>query len=259
MPFANIDQCRLHYLCEGPAKAPPLVLSHSLGADLSMWDPQLAPFAREFRVCRYDIRGHGASLPTPGPCTIERLGRDVLGLLDALGIARVCFCGLSMGGMIGMWLGTNAPERIDKLVLCNTAARLGTRDMWNTRVAAVREGGMSAIAPAVMERWFTASFRKRAPELVDAVRRTLLATPVEGYAAGCGAIRDMDQRETIRAVRAPTLVIAGTHDPATPPADGRLIASGIPGARYLELDAAHLSNIETADRFTAAVSDFLRC
>jgi 3-oxoadipate enol-lactonase len=257
MPFETIDQCRLHYLCDGPADAPPLVLSHSLGADLSMWDPQIAPFSRPYRVCRYDTRGHGASTVTPGPYTIARLGLDVLGLLDALGMARVNFCGLSLGGMIGMWLGTHAPDRIDKLVLCNTAARLGSSEMWNNRIAAVGEGGMSALVPAVIERWFTASFRERAPERVDPLRRTLLATPVEGYAACCGAIRDMDQRETICAVCAPTLVIAGTHDPATSPAEGRLIAASIPGARHVELDAAHLSNIEAADRFTAVVLDFL--
>jgi 3-oxoadipate enol-lactonase len=257
MPFADIDQCRIHYLCDGPVEAPLLVLSHSLGADLSMWDPQIAPFARNYRVCRYDTRGHGASSVTAGPYTIERLGTDVIGLLDELHIPRVSFCGLSLGGMIGMWLGTHAPDRIDKLVLCNTAARLGSDELWNGRITAVREGGISALATTVIERWFTASFRERAPEPVDRVRRTLLATHVEGYAAGCGAIRDMDLREMIGAVRAPTLIIAGTHDPATTPADGCLIAASILGARYVELDAAHLSNIEAAERFTAEVLGFL--
>jgi 3-oxoadipate enol-lactonase len=258
MPFVEVGQCHLHYRCDGPDDAPPLVLSHSLGADLSMWEPQIAALARHYRVCRYDTRGHGASTVTPGPYTIARLGVDVIGLLKALSIRRANFCGLSLGGMIGMWLGYYAPEWIDRLVLCNTAARLGSDEFWNSRIAAVRKSGMNAVVETVIGRWFTASFRKRALEPVDRVRRTLLATHVEGYAAGCGAIRDMDLREKIGAVSAPTLVIAGTHDPATTPADSRLIAASIPGASYVELDAAHLSNIEAADRFTVEVLGFLR-
>jgi 3-oxoadipate enol-lactonase len=257
MPFATVDDVRVHYRIDGPAGGPVLVLAHSLGADLAMWDPQAAALAGAFRVLRYDARGHGGSSVTPGPYTVERLARDALGLLDALAVPRAHFCGLSLGGMVGLWLGAHAADRLVKLVLANTAARIGTPESWNARIDAVRRGGLAAIAPAVLDRWFTGGFRERQPESLAAVRQSLLATPVDGYAAGCAAVRDADLRDTARAVAVPTLVIAGTHDAATPPADGRWLADTIPGARYRELATAHISNVEAADQFTAAVSDIL--
>lgn len=257
MSIIKVDGAGMHYREDGPANAPVLVLSHSVGTDLTMWEPQVADFSRRFRVLRYDARGHGASAVTPGPYSIERLGRDVLGLLDGLGINRVHFCGLSMGGMVGMWLAVHAPERLDRLVLCNTAALLGPREMWDARIAAVNSEGMAAITPAALARWFTEHTLQRPHAMVEAMRRVLLATSPQGYSACCAAIRDMDQRDAIAAVRAPTLVIAGTRDVATPPADGQFLAQRIPGAHYVELDAAHLSNIEAADQFTEAVLSFL--
>jgi 3-oxoadipate enol-lactonase len=257
MPFATVDDVRVHYRIDGPAGGPVLVLAHSLGADLTMWDPQTVGLAGSFRVLRYDARGHGASSVTPGPYTVERLAQDVLGLLDALAMPRAHFCGLSLGGMVGLWLGAHAAERIDKLVLANTAARIGTPESWNARIAAVRRGGVAAVAPAVLDRWFTADFRERRLEAVAPVRRALLATSADGYVAGCAAVRDADLRAAARAVAAPTLVVAGTHDAATPPADSRWLADATPGARYRELAAAHISNVEAADEFTAVLSDFL--
>jgi 3-oxoadipate enol-lactonase len=257
MPFVTVDGGQIYYLLEGPAEGPVLVLAHSLGTDLSLWDAQAGAFARAFRVLKYDLRGHGASTVTPGPYRIERLARDLLGLLDALAIPRAHVCGLSIGGMIGLWLGAYAPDRIGKLVLANTAARIGTPEAWDARIDAVRRGRLEAITAAVLERWFTAAFRARCPEVVGTIRRTLLATPLDGYTAGCAAVRDADLRDTTRDVAAPALVMAGTHDTATPPAAGRWLAETIRGARYVELEAAHLSNVEAADRFTAAVLDFL--
>jgi 3-oxoadipate enol-lactonase len=257
MPFVQANNARLFYRFDGPPEATVLVLSNSLGTDLGMWDSQLTDFAKRFRVLRYDSRGHGQSEVTPGPYSIADLGRDALALLDAIGLGRVRFCGLSKGGMVGMWLGSNAPDRIERMVLCNTSAQLGTPELWNPRIELVRRGGMEAVTPSVLERWFTSDFRARAPQAVEKVRRMLLATPPEGYAACCAAIRDMDQREAIRSIRAPALVVAGVHDPATPPSHGREIAGRIPGATLVELEAAHLSNIEAADQFTAAVLDFL--
>jgi 3-oxoadipate enol-lactonase len=257
MPFINATGARIHYRFDGPEDAPVLVLSNSLGTDVGMWEAQMPAFTERFRVLRYDSRGHGHSTVTPGPYGIGHLGRDVIALLDALGIERVHFCGLSMGGMVGIWLGVNAGERADKLVLCNTAALIGPPELWNTRIQNVRKGGMEAIASAVIERWFTAAFRSRAPEAVEKVRRMLVATPAEGYIACCAAVRDMDQRDALSGIRSPTLVIAGTHDAATPPADGRFIADRIQGARCVELNAAHLSNIEVPERFTAEVMAFL--
>jgi 3-oxoadipate enol-lactonase len=257
MPFAEIKGFRTHYTLAGAAGAPVLVFSNSLGTNLSMWNPQLPVFEKHFRVLRYDTRGHGQSSVTAGPYSIEQLGNDVLALLDILHLERVHFCGLSMGGMIGMWLGMNAPERLNKLALCNTGAKIGTVEGWKTRIETVRKGGMKPVAAGVIERWFTPAFRAKAPEEIAAIQDILENTNAEGYVANCAAVRDFDAREAISAIRVPTLVIAGEQDPATPPADGRFLAEKINGARYVELSAAHLSNIEDRDRFNQEVSVFL--
>ncbi len=257
MPYAELADARIHYRFDGAEDAPVVMLSNSLGTDLRMWAPQLPALAQRFRVLRYDTRGHGQTSVTPGPYTIGQLGRDVLALLDALGIDRVHFCGLSMGGMIGQWLGSSAPECIDRLVLCNTAAKIGTPEMWNARIEMVNNQGMDAVAAVVAQRWFTPALLAAPTPQVREVCAMLSATSAAGYAACCAAVRDMDQRETIAAIRAPTLVIAGTHDPVTPPAEGRFLAGRIAGARYAELPAAHLSNVEAAERFTAELLAFL--
>lgn len=251
------DGVKLHYRFDGDEAAPVLVLSNSLGTDLNMWEPQMPALTRHFRVVRYDTRGHGQSGLSPSPYQVDRLGKDVLVLLDGLGIAKAHFCGLSMGGMTGMWLGVHAPDRINRLTLCNTAAKIGTQEVWNTRIAAVEKGGMAAIQPGVIQRWFTEHFTATHPEAVGKIAAMLLATAPEGYMAACGAVRDMDQRQAIAAIRAPTLVIAGTHDLATSAADGRAVADAIPGANYVELPAAHLSNVECASAFTEALVKFL--
>jgi 3-oxoadipate enol-lactonase len=258
MPFAQLKDGRLHYEIAGTPGAPALVFSNSLGATLSMWDSQALVFQQQFRVLRYDTRGHGQSSATPGPYTIEQLGRDVLALLDELRFDRVNSCGLSMGGQTGMWFALNAAARLNKLILCNTAAKIGTPEMWNTRIEAATKGGMKSISTAVMERWFSSGFRSNSPEVIAAVKQSFERTNPEGYAANCAAIRDFDARETIAAIRTPTLVISGTHDVATTPADGRYLADHIAGARYVELNAAHLSNIETSDRFNTELSAFLQ-
>jgi len=257
MPIVKSGEARIHYALEGQSGAPALMLSNSLGTNYSMWDPQLPELRKKLRVLRYDTRGHGQSSLTPGPYSIEQLGRDVMALLDALDLDRVHFCGLSMGGMIGMWLGANAPERLNKLVLCNTAAKIGTSEVWNARIEAVRKNGMKSVASAVVERWFSPAFREKPPATVSSTLKMLEAANPEGYAACCAAIRDFDFREQLSRIRVPTLVIAGAHDPSTPPADGRFLADQIQGAQYAELDAAHLSNIEAQDRFNNEVAKFL--
>ena len=257
MAFIEKDGEKTHYALSGAANAPIVVFSNSLGANFSMWDPQLPEVEKKFRVLRYDTRGHGQSSVAPGPYTIEQLSRDVLALLDALNIQRANFCGLSMGGMIGMWLGLNAPSRLEKIVLCNTGAKIGSEKGWNSRIELVRKDGLKAVAAGVLERWFTPEFRARAPQVWESALQMLEAAPPEGYAACCAAVRDYDARETIAAIRVPALVIAGGKDSATPPADGRFISEQIPGARYVELNAAHISNIEAAERFTAELIQFL--
>jgi 3-oxoadipate enol-lactonase len=257
MPFAETGKGRLHYRIDGPDLAPVLVLSNSLGTTLDMWLPQLPAFIEHFRVLRYDTRGHGQSDVTPGPYTMAQLGGDVLALLDHLQIERAHFCGLSMGGMTGIWLGIHAPNRIERLVLCNTSAAIGVPEMWNARIAQVRQGGMLSVIPAVLDRWFTADFLSHAPAQVERVRAMLADTSVEGYVANCAAVRDMDQRADLNRISAPTLVIGGKHDKSTPPEHGELIAKSIPRARYAELNAAHLSNWEVAQAFTQQVQSFL--
>jgi 3-oxoadipate enol-lactonase len=222
-----------------------------------MWDTQAQEFSKSFRVLRYDNRGHGQSSAPKAPYSLEDVANDAALLLAHLGENSAHFCGLSLGGMVGMWLGTNRPELIDKLVLCNTSAQMGPRENWETRIAAVRQDGMQAVAKTVMERWFTEEFRKNSPGVLAHIEQSFLKVSVEGYAGCCAAIRDMDQRDTIPRIKATTLVIAGTYDPSTPPAMGQSIAENIPGARYVELPTAHLSNIEGAPKFNEAVSQFL--
>ena len=256
-PLFDSFGAQTHYALEGEAGKPVLVLSNSLGTDFSMWDPQVPEFLKSFRVLRYDTRGHGYSPVTPGPYSIELLANDVLALADALKLDRFHFCGLSMGGMIGMWLAVNAPQRLMKLVLCSTAARIGTPEIWNARIDTVRKQGMKPVAAATIERWFSSAFRAKNPATVASIQKMLEAANPEGYAACCAAVRDFDFREQLAKVRAPALVISGTHDPATTPADGYFLADHIQGARYVELNAAHLSNVEDPDRFTREVSVFL--
>ena len=257
MTFAELKATRIHYELTGPPGAPVVVLSNSLGTNLSMWDAQMPEFTKRFRVLRYDQRGHGKSSVPAGPYTMEELGRDVVGLLAALKLAHVHFCGLSMGGQTGMWLGVHAAERIGRLVLCNTGAKIGTPETWNARIAAVEREGMKSVATAVLERWLTAAFRSAHPHVAAKILGMLESTDPQGYIACSAAVRDFDYREKVAAVRAPTLVIAGTHDPSTPPEGGRGVAQKIPGARYVELNAAHLSNVEVSQRFTAEVASFL--
>ena len=257
MPFADTGKGSLHYEIDGADDAPVLVLSNSLGTTLDMWLPQMPALVEQFRVLRYDTRGHGESEVTPGPYTIAQLGGDVLALLDHLKVPRAHFCGLSMGGMTGIWLGIHAPSRVDRLVLCNTSAAIGVPEMWNARIAQVRQGGMQSVIPAVLERWFTPDFLSHAPAQIERVKAMLANSSVEGYAANCAAVRDMDQRADLGRIAAPTLVIGGKHDKSTPPEHGELIAKSIPGARYVELNAAHLSNWEVAQAFTQQLQNFL--
>ncbi|MDP9339357.1 MAG: 3-oxoadipate enol-lactonase [Acidobacteriota bacterium] len=258
MPFISSNNLLFHCEWNGPENAPVLVLSNSLGTNLSLWDPQIPIFERDFRVLRYDSRGHGESGVSLRDYSIELLARDVVGLLDTLNLERVYFCGLSIGGMTGMWLGVHAPERLHKLVLCNTSPQIGNAQTWNARILSVRSGGTKVIAPSVVERWFTPEFRAKYPETVAKTKEMIETTNPDGYMASCAAVRDFNFWPEVAGIRTPTLVLAGTHDPAVPPADSERLAREIKGAKYAELNAAHISNIEAADKFTSEVSAFLR-
>lgn len=260
MTAVQLADGELNYLLEGPAQAPVLVLSNSLGTDLHMWDAQMAAFTEHFRVLRYDTRGHGQSLVTDGPYSIEQNGRDVLALLDALHIERAFFCGLSMGGLIGQWLAINAPQRLQRLVLCNTAAKIGNPDVWNPRIETVLRDGaaaMLALRDGSIARWFTPAFAAAQPSQVEPIVGMLAQTSPQGYAANCAAVRDADFREQLASIALPVLVVCGSEDAVTTPADGRFMVDRIRGAEMLELHAAHLSNVEAGALFSSRVLDFL--
>jgi 3-oxoadipate enol-lactonase/4-carboxymuconolactone decarboxylase len=248
---------RLAVRVDGREGAPVLVLSNSLGTTAGMWAPQFDAFAARFRVVRYDARGHGASSVPAAPATIAELGEDVVAILDALGVARCAFLGLSMGGQTGLWLAQNRPDRIERLVVCNSAALIPSEASWNDRIAKVTAGGMAAIVDGVLARWLTAdALAAPGPAPVE-LRRILSGIDPAGYASCCAAVRDADLRAGLGSIRCPTLILSGTHDVATTPAMGRAMADAIPGARYVELDAAHLSNWERPDAFTKATLGFL--
>jgi len=251
------DGCTIHAEIEGSDNAPVLMLSNSLGTNLHMWDDQVAPFTEHFRLLRYDRRGHGQSSVPKGPYTMERLGRDVLAVLDGLGVAKINWCGLSMGGMVGQWLGANAGNRVNKLILSNTSSYFPDKAMWNGRLQMVREKGLTGIVDANMERWFTKGFRERAPQEMKKMHDMFVATKLDGY-IGCGeAVRDMDHRPLLPKIAAPTLVIAGKHDPATPLEGNEYIQKNIPGAKLAVLDAAHIANVEQPQAYADTVLGFL--
>lgn len=254
--YTTDDGVNLAYRIDGPDQAPAILLSHALGADHRMWDDLTSSLAGDYRVIRYDARGHGESDAPAGDYSIERLGLDAVGILDATGQASAAFCGLSLGGMVGQWLGARAGARLTRLILANTSAYAGP-DIWAPRVELARSKGMAPLVEPTLERWFTPGFHARSPQAVDAVRSVLKATSNVGYAGCAAAIRDMDLRPLGPLISVKTLVICGAHDLATPPERARLLADSIPGAELAELDAAHLSNVEQPDAFESVVRRFL--
>jgi 3-oxoadipate enol-lactonase len=253
---ASTDGCAIAFRSDGAEGAPALLLSNALGLDVEMWTPQMPSLASHFRVIRYDTRGHGRSDVPRNEYTVEQLGRDAVAVLDAAGVARAHVCGLSLGGITAMWMGVNAPSRVQSLVLAATAARIGSVDAWNTRINHVRTGGTESIADAVIARWFTDEFRQTQPSVVASYRRMLTSTPRDGYIGCCAALRSGDLRDVIQRIALPTLVVAGAVDPATPPADGDAIRRSVPGATMVTLSASHLVNVEQAEAFNQAVLDF---
>lgn len=246
---------RLHHRVDGPPDAPALVLSASLGTTHEAWEPQAAVLAGAFRVVRYDRRGHGGSAVPPGPYSLDDLGRDAIELLDELEIERASWCGLSLGGLVGMWLGAEAPERIDRLVLACTTAAFLPCEQWVERAERVREEGVAAIADGVVARWFT---RDAPSELVDRFREQLAGTPAEGYAACCEALADADLTGRLQAIVAPTLVLTGSDDPVVSAGDGAALAAAIPHARHASIaGAAHIASAEQPGAFTQYVLDHL--
>jgi 3-oxoadipate enol-lactonase len=257
MPFVRINDIRMHYRTDGNPAHPSLVLSNSLGTDLSMWDAQAAALSRDFYVVRYDTRGHGQSQGGSVQVDLDLLGADVVGLLDTLAIPRAHFCGISMGGMIGQWLAINQPQRIGKLVLANTAARIGTADGWTVRADEVRQRGMDGVADGAAARWFTPEFIERERHVVDRMIGRLREQDRDAYAACCDALAKADLRSAIASISAPTLLIAGDRDPVTTVVDGEWMCQQVANARLLTVPASHISNVEAQPQFTRALAEFL--
>jgi len=259
MPFITANRTRIFYRLEGKDGLPVLVLSHSIGTDHAMWAPQVADLTEYFQILRYDTRGHGASDSPSGEYSIEQLGRDALALVDALNISKFAFCGLSMGGAIGQWLALHAPERVTQLILANTSPRFGTPEQWNSRMQAVREGGMGAILEMALGRFFSPEFLARSKPEVSSIRSVLLGTASEGYTGCCAALRDFDSSGELGRIKTPTLVIAGEKDVSTPlTGNGDALLRNITGATLVRLPAAHLSNLEAPKSFTAGILGFLQ-
>jgi len=257
MPQIQLKNVALNYQLNGPNTAPVIVFSHSLGVNLNMWDPQAESLSLKYRVLRYDMRGHGASSVPSGPYNIEQLGTDVIDLLDALKIDKVYFCGLSIGGVTGQWLGLHASSRLNKLILSNTAAKIGTDESWNKRIADVNASGLGPVADGVLSRWFTPPFARDNAPTISRFRQIFLSTTSAGYTASCAAIRDFDFRQSLSGIRVPTCIIAGDQDPVSSIEDARFLQSGIPNSQLVTLPAAHISNVEAASLFNTAVSNFL--
>lgn len=237
----------------GPAGRDTVVLLHALGTDRTLWDEVTARLTPAFRVVRVDLRGHGESTPAVGPASIEAFGRDVVAVLDAIGVDRAHVAGVSLGGVVAQWLGVHAPDRVRSLSLANTAARIGTTALWDARIATVTAGGLEAVADASVARWFSDGFRAAQPARVEHCRARLLAMPVPGYLGACAVLRDVDLSADVARITAPAVVIGGRADVATPPPDAAWLASAIPGATLEMLEAAHLSNVECPDAFHAAM------
>lgn len=247
------------YDLRGRPDLPVLMLGNSLGTSAAVWNYQVDQFSGVFRLLRYELPGHGGSSAAPGPYTIDGLGSGVLALLDSLGVDQVAYCGISLGGMIGMWLAAHAPDRITALGLVCTSAYLPPAADWLTRAEQVRASGLASVADQVIGRWFTPAYAASAPGVIEAFRAEFERTDTGGYAGCCAAIAGMDQRASLADITAPTLVIAGGQDPAAPPEHAEVIARCIPGARLEVInEAAHLAPVSEPGRVTAALVSHLR-
>jgi 3-oxoadipate enol-lactonase len=257
---AQANGISINYTLDGPAGAPVVTMSNSLATNLGMWEPTLPALTREFRVLRYDTRGHGATDAPRGAYTLDQLADDALALLRALGIQRTHWVGLSLGGMIGQTLALKAPEALISLSLCDTSSRLpaDAKPMWDERIRTAEAKGMEALVDSTLIRWFTAPFREKKKDVVDRVATMIRTTPVAGYVGCCQAISALNLTDRLSAIKLPTVVIVGEDDPGTPVAASRVIADNIKGAR-LEIipSAAHLSNLEQPEAFNRALSGFL--
>jgi 3-oxoadipate enol-lactonase len=253
---AEVQGSSLHYEISSLTAGPWIVLAHAFGTDLHMWDEILPHLEINFRILRYDARGHGLSTVPPLPYSIEQLGSDLLTMLDGLSLETVYLCGLSLGGLVGLWLSIHASQRVAKLVLANTSARIGTREGWEARISDVLALGMAPLAQVALGQWFTPKYRQEHPKEMNRIREMIGQTSPQGYIGCCGVLRDTDLRSQLSTIETPCLVITGSKDPATPLRDGLALHSGLRNSIYLELNASHLSAWEQSVKFTGEILDF---
>lgn len=257
MPTFTSNDAQINYQTFGQATKPAIIFSNSLGTNYSMWQAQIDAFESDFYVICYDTRGHGESSAPQGPYSIEQLGLDVINLLDHLKVQKAVFCGISMGGLTGQWIAIHYPNRFHKVIICNTAAKIGQEAAWRDRAALVRDQGLAPIASTAAGRWFTENFVAQYPEVVVQLSKNLSKGSAEGYASCCEALAIADLRETINNITIPVLVIAGRQDPVTTIEDGQFMLNRIPNAEIFAINASHISNIEAALEFNQALRSFI--
>jgi 3-oxoadipate enol-lactonase len=256
--FVQANGIKIHYHFEGPESAPVVVLSNSLMSSLSMWDDTVPALSNKYRVLRYDTRGHGQTQATPGPYSIALLAQDLLGLMDALKISKAHIVGLSMGGMICQYIGAHYPERVLSLGLCDTASEMPPRSLWEDRFAIARKDGVAGLAEGTLKRWFVEGFAAKAPDKIEAVKKMILATSLEGYLGCASAVRDMAQTTMLLKIKAPTLVLVGAQDPACTVDQATVLHRMISQSRMFIIDnAAHIANIEQPHAFNQILREFL--
>jgi 3-oxoadipate enol-lactonase len=238
------DGCRLAVRLDGPETAPPLLLLHALGTDFSLWDAFVPLLSRRFRLIRADLRGHGVSDAPEGDYSLDRLGQDMLTVLDHLGIGACAVAGISMGGMVGLWLAGTAPQRVNRLAALCTTAHYGEPAVWQERMESVRRDGLTAILPGVAGRWFTPAFIAARPDTVTGIVALVARQSALGYAGCCAALRDLDLRPLLPGITAETTIVGGLFDPATPPVMAEALAAAIPNARLTLLPTSHMAVIE---------------
>lgn len=257
--FINANGIRIAYRFDGPAGAPVVMLSNSLMSNMSMWEPQMAALTAQFRVLRADTRGHGQTEVTPGAYSIALLAQDAVALMDALGLKKVHFAGLSKGGMIGQYLGAKHGDRLLSLTLADTASEMPTHAMWDERLRIAREVGISGLVDGTIKRWFTPGFMERAPQEIDKVRAMIMTTPAQGYVGCASAVRNMSQTAILKEIGVPTAIIVGESDPACSVEQSKVLHAEIAGSSLTILpDSAHLANIEQPELFNQALMGFLQ-
>ncbi|TBX70293.1 3-oxoadipate enol-lactonase [Flavobacterium silvisoli] len=256
MPKVKLQHFECQYQYDDFGHEETLVLSNSLGTNYSMWDENVILLSQYFNILRYDTRGHGKSTINQETVSVAELGNDVIELLDYLKLDKVLFCGISMGGLIGQWLGIHHAERFSKIILCNTAAKIGTADSWNSRIEQVKNNGLSSIIDGTALRWFTIDYREKHPEKVIQILRDFEDTSLQGYTACCTMVRDADFREQLHMLKVPVLIISGAKDEVTTVEDGEFLQQQIPAAKHVVMEAAHLSNKANPEEFSKYIIHF---